>query len=370
MKPFSDHMMKRLALIAILTVPALLSGAQNNNTYEFLNIPVSARAAALGGQNITIIENDFTMASQNPALLPCVSQRNISLSYMHYMKGVNIAAASYSSFINERLGWAVNAEYMGYGKMTRADMYGNQLGEFTAKDMAMSATFSYEFNDYWSGGVTGKFLYSGYDTYSSLGIGFDFGLNYYKEQTDFSFSIVARNLGAQLKHYTGGTKEKLPANLLIGISKRLAHAPLRLSVTMQELQNWRNSAINEANGTEQKFFNKLINKFVFARLYPHQEPLCRPGIQLQDSIRHDRKRLYPLGRPDIRSRDAHQEVPHRSLLRTLSRLGIIIHGQSLTLALSPTRARRPHHHPARRTQGLTTRSAASDAIGEIIVCHR
>lgn len=256
-------MMKRLALIAILTVPALLSGAQNNNTYEFLNIPVSARAAALGGQNITIIENDFTMASQNPALLPCVSQRNISLSYMHYMKGVNIAAASYSSFINERLGWAVNAEYMGYGKMTRADMYGNQLGEFTAKDMAMSATFSYEFNDYWSGGVTGKFLYSGYDTYSSLGIGFDFGLNYYKEQTDFSFSIVARNLGAQLKHYTGGTKEKLPANLLIGISKRLAHAPLRLSVTMQELQNWRNSVINEANGTEQKFFNKLINKFVF-----------------------------------------------------------------------------------------------------------
>lgn len=256
-------MMKRLALIAILTVPALLSGAQNNNTYEFLNIPVSARAAALGGQNITIIENDFTMASQNPALLPCVSQRNISLSYMHYMKGVNIAAASYSSFINERLGWAVNAEYMSYGKMTRADMYGNQLGEFTAKDMAMSATFSYEFNDYWSGGVTGKFLYSGYDTYSSLGIGFDFGLNYYKEQTDFSFSIVARNLGAQLKHYTGGTKEKLPANLLIGISKRLAHAPLRLSVTMQELQNWRNSAINEANGTEQKFFNKLINKFVF-----------------------------------------------------------------------------------------------------------
>lgn len=256
-------MMKRLALIAILTVPALLSGAQNNNTYEFLNIPVSARAAALGGQNITIIENDFTMASQNPALLPCVSQRNISLSYMHYMKGVNIATASYSSFINERLGWAVNAEYMGYGKMTRADMYGNQLGEFTAKDMAMSATFSYEFNDYWSGGVTGKFLYSGYDTYSSLGIGFDFGLNYYKEQTDFSFSIVARNLGAQLKHYTGGTKEKLPANLLIGISKRLAHAPLRLSVTMQELQNWRNSAINEANGTEQKFFNKLINKFVF-----------------------------------------------------------------------------------------------------------
>lgn len=256
--------MRIIAIIAILTtVMATVSKAQNNNTYEFLNIPVSARAAALGGQNITVVENDFTMASQNPALLPCVAERNISLSYMHYMKGVNVAAASYSSFINDRLGWAVNAQYMGYGKMTRADVYGNKLGEFGAKDMALSATFSYEFNDYWSGGVTGKFLYSGYDSYSSLGVGFDFGLNYYKQRTDFSFSIVARNLGAQLKHYTGGTREKLPANLLVGISKRLAHAPLRLSITMQDLQNWRNSPVSEANGSEQKFFSKLINKFVF-----------------------------------------------------------------------------------------------------------
>ncbi len=252
---------------AAVAVAALLSTtvatAQNNNTYEFLNIPVSTRAAALGGQNITVVENDASMASQNPALLPCVAQRNISLTYMHYIEGVNIGAASYSSFINDRLGWSVNAEFLGYGKMTRADEYGNITGEFGAKDMAFSGTFSYEFNDYWSGGVTGKFLYSNYDSYYSLGLGFDFGLNYYKQRTDFSFSIVARNLGAQLKHYTGGTREKLPANLLIGVSKRLAHAPIRISVTMQELHTWKNSAVSEANGTEQKFFTKLINKFVF-----------------------------------------------------------------------------------------------------------
>lgn len=254
--------MRAFAMTIALVFAALGIKAQNSNTYEFLNIPVSARAAALGGQNITVIENDYTMASQNPALLPCLSQRNVSLSYMHYIKGVNIAAASFSSFVNDRLGWAVGAQYMGYGKMTRADVYGNKQGEFGAKDMALTASFSYEFNDYWSGGVTGKFLYSGYDSYSSLGLGFDFGLNYYKQRTDFSFSIVARNLGAQLKHYTPGRREKLPVNLLVGISKRLAHAPLRLSVTMQDLHYWGNSAASEAADDEQKFFNKLLDKFV------------------------------------------------------------------------------------------------------------
>lgn len=236
--------------------------AQSGYTYEFLNIPVSARAAALGGENITTVEDDFTMASQNPALLPCVARKNVSLSYMYYIKGVNIGAASFSSFINERLGWAVNAQYMDYGKMTKADIYGNKEGEFGAKDMALSTTFSYEFSDYWSGGVTGKILYSKYDEYSSFGLGFDLGLNYYKASNDFSFSIVARNLGAQLKYYTQ-YREKLPVNLLVGISKRLAHAPLRISVTMQDLHNWKNSPVSEINGIEDKFITKFINHFVF-----------------------------------------------------------------------------------------------------------
>lgn len=253
--------MKKYILLILTMLCTLASYAQSDNSYAFLNIPVSARAASLGGENITIIENDFTMASQNPALLPCVAERNVSLSYMYYIKGVNIASASYSSFINDRLGWAVNAEFMGYGKMTKADIYGNKNGEFGAKDMAFSGTFSYEFNDYWSGGVTGKLLYSKYDTYSSFGIGFDFGINYYKERTDFSFSIVARNMGAQLKHYNK-EREKLPTNLLVGISKRLAHAPLRLSLTMQELNNWDNSPVSEANGKKDKFITKFLNHFV------------------------------------------------------------------------------------------------------------
>lgn len=254
--------MKRIIYIILTIAISVTAKAQSGYTYEFLNIPVSARAAALGGENITTVEDDFTMASQNPSLLPCVARKNVSLSYMYYIKGVNIGAASFSSFINERLGWAVNAQYMDYGKMTKADIYGNKEGEFGAKDMALSATFSYEFSDYWSGGVTGKMLYSKYDEYSSFGLGFDLGLNYYKASNDFSFSIVARNLGAQLKYYTQ-YREKLPVNLLVGVSKRLAHAPLRISITMQDLQNWKNSPVSEINGVKDKFITKFINHFVF-----------------------------------------------------------------------------------------------------------
>lgn len=257
--------MKRIHYICC-TIAAVAAFAQakaqnGGKSMQFLNIPVSARAAALGGENISIVEDDYTMASQNPALLACVSDRNISLNYMHYIKGVNIANAGYSSFINDRLGWAVSATYMDYGKMVKADADGIQAGTFGAKDMAFGGTFAYEFNDYWSGGVTGKIIYSAYDSYSALGLGVDLGLNYYDEKKDFSLSLTARNMGGQIKSFNG-KREAMPFNMLLGFSKRLAHAPLRLSVTMQDLTNWEDSAASQAEGKKEKGMTKFLNHFV------------------------------------------------------------------------------------------------------------
>ena len=47
--------MKKVVLTALLAVFALLAGAQDSQTaFNFLRLPVSAHATALGGENITI----------------------------------------------------------------------------------------------------------------------------------------------------------------------------------------------------------------------------------------------------------------------------------------------------------------------------
>lgn len=44
--------------------------AQESQTeYNFLRLPVSAHSAALGGDNITLIEDDASLIFANPALL-------------------------------------------------------------------------------------------------------------------------------------------------------------------------------------------------------------------------------------------------------------------------------------------------------------
>ncbi len=87
--------MKKIVFFALLTLFASKLHAQESQTgYNFLRLPVSAHAAALGGDNVTLIEDDEALIFQNPALLSSVSDKTINLNYMNYMSGVNTASAS------------------------------------------------------------------------------------------------------------------------------------------------------------------------------------------------------------------------------------------------------------------------------------
>ena len=61
--------MKKVVFSLLALLFALLAEGQESQTqYNFLRLPVSAHAAALGGDNITIIEDDPTLTFNNPAL--------------------------------------------------------------------------------------------------------------------------------------------------------------------------------------------------------------------------------------------------------------------------------------------------------------
>lgn len=249
-------MLKYSILIVISLLLSLATQAQESNSvFHFLKLPHSAHAAALGGENVSIIEDDLTMAIQNPALLSCVADKTLNLNYMLYIDGVNVAGAAFSRMIGDRSSWAISAQYVGYGTLKETTEENIEIGSFSAKDMVMSGIYSYDLSDYWSGGVKANLIYSNYEKYSSFAIGVDLGLNYYDQSSDFSASLVARNLGGQLVAFDD-KREKLPADLQIGFTKRMAHAPFRLSLTFYNLTNWKSYPLAEK---KEKFVRKFLN---------------------------------------------------------------------------------------------------------------
>ena len=179
----------------------------------------------------------------NPALLASVSDKTISLSYMNYMAGTSMAGAAFNRVVKEKASWAASAQYIGYGTMKQTGTDGTQLGEFSAKDIAVAGYFSYMLSERIVGGITAKFVTSYIGNYSSIGMGVDLGLNYYDPDHDWSVSLVGKNLGGQLKAYDD-EYDPMPIDIQLGVSKRFAHTPFRVSATLVDLNHWNYKFIN------------------------------------------------------------------------------------------------------------------------------
>ena len=236
--------MKKVVFVLIALLFGMRVAAQESQTaYNFLRLPVSAHAAALGGDNISMIEDDATMVFHNPALIGGVSDKTINLNYMTYMAGTKTASASFVKAAGERSTWAVMAQYMDYGELKQTTADNMHVGTFKAKDIMVGGTFQYNLSDVWSGAISGKFITESMAGYSSSALAVDLGLNYYNEDSGLSVSAVAKNLGGQVKALND-EYDKIPLDLQLGVSQQLAKAPIRLSVTMSRLNNWEGRFLN------------------------------------------------------------------------------------------------------------------------------
>lgn len=229
--------MKKAAFVLFsLFLVSTAYAQESQTTYNFLRVPMSAHAAALGGDNVSVIEDDEALVFHNPALLTSVSDKTLNLNYLNYMSGVNMLSVAFNKLIKERATVALAAQYVDYGKMKQTTAENVQIGEFSAKDIVLSGYFSYMLSDLWSGGISAKLLTSYIGGYNSLAMGIDVGINYYNPDKGWSASLVAKNMGGQLKAYDDNY-ESMPLDVQLGVSKRLIHTPLRFHATLVDLNH-------------------------------------------------------------------------------------------------------------------------------------
>ena len=233
--------MKKSVFTTLLVFFVLLAKGQESETaYNFLRLPVSAHAAALGGDNISLTEDDASLLFHNPALANFVSDKTLNLNYMTYMEGAKTASAAFVKGIKERASWGVTGQYMDYGKMKQTTYDNTEIGEFGARDVCIGGSFAYALTDRISGGITAKFINSNIADYTSTAVGVDLGLTYTDSLGDLSISAVAKNLGGMIDAYEEEF-EKLPFDLQVGVTKRLPNAPFRFSLTLTRLTDWKES---------------------------------------------------------------------------------------------------------------------------------
>jgi hypothetical protein len=230
------HYIRHSILIFLLglsiSVNAQLGGKY---AYEFLELPTGSRVAALGGSLVPIFDKDLSLAISNPSLLNSQMNNYILFHVSNYHTDIKYGTVAIAHTFKNGINTMAAIQYLDYGNFIKTDENGYILGQFDAKDYAYKLSVSKQIFDKIHVGSTVKFVSSRLETYKSYGVLFDAAVSYVDTANRFTASLVAENMGFQIKPYSEGNNEPLPLNLQLGFSKKFAHMPLRVMIVAQHL---------------------------------------------------------------------------------------------------------------------------------------
>ncbi|MBS7787079.1 type IX secretion system protein PorQ [Flavobacterium sp. CYK-55] len=267
-----------LALFLCGTVGYAQVGGQS--VYQFLNMVTSPRQAALGGKTITIYDADVNQGHFNPAAINPDMDNRFAINYGSYYGEVTYGTAAYA-YTYDRHVQTLHAgvNYVNYGQFDGYDETGTPTSSFTGSEIALSMGYALNIpSSNWHIGANAKLINSTLESYNSFGAALDIGSIYVDDQNDINWAVVVRNLGTQISTYAG-TKEKLPTELMVGVSQKLQNVPLRWHLTLENLQQWEVSfsnparAKNSIDGSSEpekvSFFNNALRHVIIgAELFP------------------------------------------------------------------------------------------------------
>lgn len=274
---------KIILLVTMFCCSVLISAQEGSSSYNFLDIPTSTHAFALGGTNIAVIDADLSLVDQNPALLGSEVGMQIGLNYMHWLGASNFAGARYGMAAGLHGAWAFGIQYLNYGTITRMEPDGTAGLSFSPQDVVFTGTYSHDFTDRLRGGINFKVAYSNYEVYDAVALATDIGLNYYDDERDMSLSVVLRNMGGQVKRFNE-THDRLPFDIQLGYMQGIGTSPFSVTVTAWNLTKWNlNSYSHDINnphysgdtsdedGMKVGFFSNLMKHLIFGVQYAPSE---------------------------------------------------------------------------------------------------
>nr|WP_294938655.1 type IX secretion system protein PorQ [uncultured Flavobacterium sp.] len=274
-------MSKKLLISFFLLICAVnYSQIGGKYTYQFLNLVTSPRQAALGGKTVTIYDQDVNQGIYNPATINAEMDNHLSLNYGSYFGEVTYGTGAYAYTWDRHVQTLhIGVNYVNYGKFEGYDENGEKSSDFTGSEIALSGGYAY--NIPWTPvyvGANVKLISSTLESYNSFGAAADIGVLYLDEKNDINAAVVVRNVGMQITTYAGD-REKLPLEVMAGISQELENVPLRWHLTLENLQQWdiafsnpnRTEDTIDGEGKEEKvsfFSNAFRHVIIGAELFP------------------------------------------------------------------------------------------------------
>lgn len=212
-------------IIVLITLIAAVSGQEFKKTatsgFVFLNLPVTARSAALGESVVGLSDVNSAGFFTNPAASGFTEHAvSFSTSYSPWIAEIK----NYASAISYKSDFGVvSAGFVAvdFGSMPKTKKIEGQrvydiIGTFNANALALGVSYSRMLTDRFSFGVTVKYVKESIDIYTASNFLFDGGILYYTGLGSLRLGAMIQNFGVDSK-YKNETF-KMPSNLKLGLA--------------------------------------------------------------------------------------------------------------------------------------------------------
>ncbi|MDY0080074.1 MAG: PorV/PorQ family protein [Ignavibacteriales bacterium] len=220
--------MKRNFILMLIVLSSFSIGQDFKKTatsgFVFLNLPVTARSAALGESGVGLSNVNAAGIFSNPASTGFTDQLiSFSTSYSPWIAEIK----NYASAISYKSDFGViTAGFIGvdFGSMPKTKKIEGQrvydvIGSFSASALAFGLSYSRMLTDRFSFGVTAKYVQETIDIYSASNFLFDGGILYYTGLGSLRLGAMIQNFGVDTKYKN--EPFKMPSNLKLGLAGEL-----------------------------------------------------------------------------------------------------------------------------------------------------
>jgi len=226
-------MFRKFIIISIFFPNFLFSQIQNSS-YNSLNLNNSSRILSMGGDVISIMDNDVSLAFQTPSLLNEEMSGQMAFNFVDYVSDINFISFHYAYKLSDNLMFFSGIDAINYGRFIGSDEVGNATSTFTANQQIFTLGTAKKITDKFTIGTNIKLLNSQLESYHSLALSSNVSSTYFNEENDLSATLLLKNMGRPIKSYTS-VSEDLPFEIQLGLSKSLQHLPFRYSLVLHHL---------------------------------------------------------------------------------------------------------------------------------------
>ena len=229
--------MKFRNFIILFIFPFSVLSQSLNSSFSFLNTEISSRSLAMGGDLISIYDNDILLAQKTPSILNADMNNELGFSFVDYFSDISLVSFNYAKNFKKIGCLSLGFISADYGNFSLTNEVGDQDLSFSASDQIINFGYARKINQKINLGFNINFLNSSYERYKSSSITSNISTTYYSSENNFNSTLLFKNIGRQLKGYTS-LSEKIPFEIQFGISKKLEHLPFRYSIVLNNLNKF------------------------------------------------------------------------------------------------------------------------------------